>query len=59
MNEPNEQPKRCHVCDKDVSNGGFARIPDGKEWILLCSPTCALRYMNEMRPAEEANTRQN
>lgn len=54
MSKANDQPKRCHVCDVDVSSGWFARIPRGEETVLLCSPECAMRYFESLSPAEDS-----
>lgn len=51
MNEPNAE--RCHVCGKDVSSGWFARIRRREEWILLCSPACAIRCYDSVRSEKE------
>jgi hypothetical protein len=58
MNGPNDEPKRCHVCGKDVSCGGFARIRHGEEWMLLCRPECAMRYYDSLQPEPDPRARE-
>lgn len=58
MNDPKAEPKRCHVCGKDVSSGWFARIRDGSGWVLLCSPGCAMRYYDSVRPEQETRAQE-
>jgi hypothetical protein len=39
--------QKCFVCGKEVGDGWFCRIPrDGKR-IVLCSPSCAIRFFGE------------
>jgi len=58
MNDPNDQPKRCHVCGKDVSSGWFARILAAGNWIVLCSPACAMRYYNSAHPEKDTSAQE-
>jgi hypothetical protein len=46
--------QKCFVCGKEVGDGWFCRIPrDGKR-IVLCSPSCAIRFFeNSFSAAHE------
>ena len=45
MNDSSDQQDRCGICGKNVADVWFARIRRGQEWIKLCSPACAMRYI--------------
>ena len=54
MNDSTDQPERCVVCGKDVTNVWFARLRRGEEWVKACSPACSMRYMDSLLPADGA-----
>jgi hypothetical protein len=56
MNEMKNAPDCCCVCGKNVSNGWFARIHCGTEWIKVCSPMCSIRYTDGLLPTEDEYT---
>jgi len=58
MNDSRDQQERCAVCGKDVSNGWFARIRRGEEWVKLCGPACSIRYTDSLHPADDARTQE-
>lgn len=50
----------CFVCEKQIADDGwFCRLPQKTEGaadaqaqkVLLCSPTCALRYLGDSQPS--------
>jgi hypothetical protein len=45
--------QKCHVCDKEIGDAPrFCRIlRQEKPAVVLCSPRCALRYFDTLRPA--------
>lgn len=53
MNDLKDKRESCCVCGKDVSNGWFARIRRGNEWVKLCSPMCSIRYTDRLLPADD------
>jgi hypothetical protein len=48
----NDPQQKCFACDKAIVDGGwFCKIPsEEKQPVLLCSPRCALRYFDSLRP---------
>ncbi|PYV68335.1 MAG: hypothetical protein DMG96_36700 [Acidobacteria bacterium] len=43
--------QKCFVCSKEIPAGGwFCRIPRGTKRIVLCCPSCALRYFETSYP---------
>jgi hypothetical protein len=48
--------QKCFVCGKAVGDGWFCRIPrDGKR-IVLCSPSCAMRFFENLFSAMRERT---
>jgi hypothetical protein len=40
--------QKCHMCDKTIfDQEWFCRLPRGDERILLCCPSCAIRYFDQ------------
>jgi hypothetical protein len=54
VNDSTDQPERCVVCGKDVTNVWFARLRRGEEWVKACSPACSIRYTDSLLPADGA-----
>ena len=43
--------QKCFVCGKEIADGAwFCRVPHGAKRIVLCSPSCALRYFDTLHP---------
>jgi hypothetical protein len=46
--------QKCFVCGKEITDGWFCRIPRDGGRIVLCSPSCAMRFFeNSFSTAHE------
>ena len=51
MNGAAEQ--KCFICGKALGNGWFCRIPRDGKLIVLCSPSCAMRFYEATHSAAQ------
>ncbi len=46
---------KCFVCDKEIADRWFCRIPREGTAIVFCSPGCTLRYFESLRETVSRN----
>jgi hypothetical protein len=51
--------QKCFICGKALGNGWFCRIPHDGKRIVLCSPSCAMRFYEAAHSTAQGRTLSN
>jgi len=52
MKDSDKAQQKCCICGKELTDNWFCRVPHDGGALLMCSPTCAVRYCERLYPAE-------